>query len=51
MTVASDGSVQANQQTGEADMEHLGKAVAAAVQKELHNQKRSGGILSPVGAA
>lgn len=51
VTVASDGSVQSNQQTGQGDMEHLGKAVAAAVQKELHNQKRSGGILSPVGAA
>jgi hypothetical protein len=51
VTVASDGSVQARQETGEGDMEHLGKAVAAAVQKELHNQKRSGGILSPVGAA
>jgi len=27
----------------------LGVAIAAAVQKELHNQKRSGGILSPYG--
>jgi hypothetical protein len=50
VTVASDGSVQSRQESGEGDMEHLGKAVAAAVQKELHNQKRSGGILSPVGA-
>ena len=33
------------------DMDKLGSAVAAAVQAELHNQKRSGGILNPYGAA
>ena len=31
--------------------ESLGKAIAAAVQTELHNQKRSGGILNPYGVA
>ena len=29
----------------------LGNLVAVAVQKELQNQKRSGGILSPYGVA
>ncbi len=35
------------------DMESagMGRAIAKAVQKELQNQKRSGGILSPYGAA
>lgn len=33
------------------DAGKLGQAVAQAVQKELQNQKRSGGILSPYGAA
>ena len=28
----------------------LGTMIAAAVQKELHTQKRAGGILSPLGA-
>jgi hypothetical protein len=31
--------------------ENLGKAIAAAVQEELQNQKRSGGILNPYGAS
>ena len=30
---------------------NLGNAIAMAVQKELQNQKRSGGILNPYGAA
>jgi glucose-6-phosphate dehydrogenase assembly protein OpcA len=51
VSVSSDGQMQSTQVSGEDRMEELGKAVAAAVQKELHNQKRSGGILSPVGAA
>ena len=33
------------------DQEGLGRAIAMAVQKELQNQKRSGGILNPYGAA
>tara|TARA_Y100000758_G_scaffold291129_1_gene245247 strand:- start:1491 stop:4904 length:3414 start_codon:yes stop_codon:yes gene_type:complete len=33
------------------DQEGLGKAIARAVQEELHNQKRSGGILNPYGVA
>ena len=50
VNVASDG--QATTQGGQGmDMKKMGAAVAAAVQKELHTQKRSGGILSPYGAA
>jgi len=30
---------------------NVGNLVAAAVQKELQNQKRSGGILNPFGVA
>ena len=33
------------------DQEGLGRAIAMAVQKELQNQRRSGGILNPYGAA
>lgn len=36
---------------GGGDMDQLGKAVAGAVQRELQNQKRAGGILSPYGAS
>ena len=50
VNIAQDGSTQTKASSG-VDQENLGKAVAAAVQKELQNQKRSGGILSPYGAA
>ena len=50
VNVSSDGSTQTQESSGP-DMENLGKAVAQAVQKELQNQKRSGGILSPYGVA
>ena len=33
------------------DNKQLGKAIAQAVQRELQNQKRSGGILSPYGVS
>jgi len=50
VNVASDG--QTTTQGGKGmDMDKMGAAVAAAVQKELQNQKRSGGILNPYGAA
>ena len=48
VNVSSDGS-GAPQSQG--DHEGLGKAIAKAVQEELQNQKRSGGILNPYGAA
>jgi hypothetical protein len=44
----------AGQQASEQDSQQagmLGKAIAQAVQKELQNQKRSGGILNPYGVA
>ncbi len=49
VNVSTDGSVQT--QSDAPDTEALGKAVAAAVKEELQNQKRSGGILNPYGAA
>ena len=50
VNISSDGQTS-TQTDGGMDQEKLGKAVAAAVQKELQHQKRSGGILSPYGAA
>ena len=50
VNVAADGKTSTSNSSG-MDMDKLGKAVAAAVQAELHNQKRSGGILNPYGVA
>ena len=50
VNVATDGSSQTENSSG-VNSDSLGRAVAAAVQEELQNQKRSGGILSPYGAA
>ena len=50
VNIASDGRTT-TQTEGGMDTENLGRAIASAVQKELQNQKRSGGILSPYGAA
>ena len=49
VNVSTDGQTQssANGPMGE----NLGQVIAAAVQKELHNQKRAGGILNKHGAA
>ena len=49
VNVSSDGGTQSSANNGEAS--NLGKVIAAAVQKELHNQKRAGGILNKHGAA
>ena len=49
VSVQVDGNGNSNVESGEGG-EGLGKAIAAAVQKELQNQKRSGGILNPYGA-
>ncbi len=50
VNVSSDG--QTSTQGGQGmDMNKMGVAVAAAVQKELQNQKRSDGILNPYGVA
>ena len=50
VNVSTDGTTQTQESSG-MESERLGKAVAAAVQAELQNQKRSGGILNPYGAA
>ena len=47
INISGDGAPQ----TQGGDSEGLGKAIARAVQSELQNQKRSGGILSPYGVA
>jgi len=44
-------SEQSSQARGTPEGANLGKAIAAAVQKELMNQKRPGGMLSPHGVA
>lgn len=46
-----DASGSSSSNGGGGDMDQLGKAVAGAVQRELQNQKRAGGILSPYGAS
>jgi hypothetical protein len=47
VNVSSDGQTT----TSGADNEGLGQAIAKAVQEELQNQKRSGGILNRYGTA
>lgn len=51
VSVDSNGNAQQNQGSSSQQGAGLGKAIAMAVQKELQNQKRSGGILNPYGAA
>jgi hypothetical protein len=51
VSVDSNGNAQQNQSSSSQQGAGLGKAIAMAVQKELQNQKRSGGILNPYGAA
>ena len=50
VNVSTDGTTSTQGSTGP-DMDKMGGAIAAAVQAELQNQKRSGGILNPYGAA
>ena len=47
VNVSSDGQTQ----TSGNDSEQLGNAIARAVQEELQNQKRAGGILNRYGTA
>lgn len=48
----SEGSARQETQQGNTKMsKELGRAIANAVQQELQNQKRSGGILNPYGVA
>lgn len=51
VNVSSDGKTQTQSNTGGMDQEKLGKSIALAVQEEMQNQKRSGGILNPYGVA
>ena len=51
VNVSTEGNVDAQASQGGLDSENLGRAIAVAVQEELHAQKRNGGILSPYGAA
>ena len=50
VNVSADGRVNTEGSTGP-DMDQMGTAIAKAVQIELQNQKRSGGMLSPYGPA
>jgi len=50
VNISSEGQSNTQGSTGP-DMDKMGGAIARAVQEELHNQKRSGGILNPYGAA
>jgi hypothetical protein len=51
VSVDNQGNTSTNSQQDSAQAGNLGQAIARAVQLELQNQKRSGGILSPYGAA
>jgi len=47
VNVNNDGSAET---TTEGDSREMGRAIAAAVQRELQSQKRPGGLLSPYGS-
>ena len=51
VSVDSSGQGKTDTQADGTDSKKLGTLIASAVQKELHNQKRSGGILNPMGAS
>ena len=51
ISMDNSGAGSRTQSSNGQDANQLGTAVAAAVQRELQNQKRAGGILSPYGAA
>jgi hypothetical protein len=51
VTMNSDGSAQTKAESDGNSAGQLGTAISIAVQQELKNQKRSGGLLSPYGAA
>lgn len=50
ISIATDGSSKESSD-GDKENANLGRAISQAVQQELQNQKRSGGILSPYGVA
>ena len=51
VSVDSDGQASQNMQSDGQQGANLGKAIAAAVQQEIMNQRRNGGMLSPYGAS
>lgn len=51
VSVDNQGNASTNTQQDSAQAGNLGSVIARAVQQELQNQKRSGGILNPYGAA
>ena len=51
VSVDNNGQTSQNQQSDGAQGANLGKAIAAAVQQEIMNQRRNGGMLSPYGAS
>jgi len=51
VSMDSNGNSQQTSQSDSSQGENIGRLIASAVQKELQNQKRSGGILNPYGVA
>ena len=51
VSIDNEGNAQSSTSADSDQASNLGNLVAVAVQKELQNQKRSGGILSPHGVA
>ena len=51
VSVDNDGQSSQNMQSDGTQGANLGKAIAAAVQQEIMNQRRNGGMLSPYGAS
>ena len=51
VTMGGQGTAQTSSQSNGPNAERMGTLIAKAVQEELQNQKRSGGILSPYGVA
>ena len=51
VSIDNQGNAQSSTSASSQEGANVGNLVAAAVQKELQNQKRSGGILNPYGVA
>ena len=51
VSMESSGTDRTDAQSNDTDGKRLGTLIAASVQRELHNQKRAGGILNPMGAS
>ena len=51
VSIDENGQARRDSQSSSQQGTDLGNIIASAVQKELQNQKRSGGILNPYGTA